>query len=249
MNRGKDKFYRKKVSQTLFEAFNNATSGLLEIFYQERNMRIHLFFAFSAVLLSIFLKLDINSFLWVGSAIALVFTAEAFNTVIESLVDMIAMRELPQAKIVKDMSAGAVLISVIYSIIVGYLVLLPRVKEVIKPLLSEVISQPKYIGILVIIITIFTVIYLKVKLSNEEEWEPLKGGAISGHAAIAFAIATYLSLVTLDFKVIVATFFLAIMIAQSRIEGKIHTPKEVIAGASTGTIIALLSLMLLKLLK
>lgn len=255
MKRIGDRFYRKKVSQSLQEAVNNALIGLLEVFYQERNMKIHLVFGIVAILLSLLLRLDLYSFLWIASAITLVFVAEVFNTVIESLVDMITMRDMIQAKIIKDMAAGAVLISAIYSVIVGYMIFYSKVKLFIVELLHlkidlssyrDIITMPEYMGILIAIVTTLLVVYLKVKMERTERWQPLKGGAVSGHTALAFALATYISLTTHSFKVLIASFFIALLVAHSRLEARIHTFPEVLLGALVGSSIAVLSYLVFR---
>jgi diacylglycerol kinase len=57
---------------------------------------------------------------------ALVWITESFNTVFERLFDIVDPSVNPLVKIGKDVSAAAVLISAVVSIIVGILVFLPR---------------------------------------------------------------------------------------------------------------------------
>jgi diacylglycerol kinase len=59
--------------------------------------------------------------------IGLVWTAEIFNTAMEVLVDMVSPEHSQGAKIIKDISAGAVLISAIISVLVGIMVFGPKV--------------------------------------------------------------------------------------------------------------------------
>jgi diacylglycerol kinase len=55
-----------------------------------------------------------------------VLTAEALNTVVEALVDLYTEEFHPLAKIVKDVAAGAVLISSVAAVGVAIAVFLPR---------------------------------------------------------------------------------------------------------------------------
>ena len=69
---------------------------------------------------------------------------------------------------------------------------------------------------------------------------PLKGGMPSGHTALAFATATAITF--LGEKVVASTlaYLMAVLVAQSRIEGNIHTFWETVAGGLLGTLITIL---------
>jgi diacylglycerol kinase (ATP) len=75
---------------------------------------------------------------------------------------------------------------------------------------------------------------------------PLHGGIPSGHAAVAFSIATAVSLNTHDPLISVLSISLAIMVSHSRLLMKIHTMREIIIGASIGAGITLLVLQVFK---
>ena len=66
---------------------------------------------------------------------------------------------------------------------------------------------------------------------------PLQGGAISGHAALAFSGATLITVLAPTFVVGVLAFFLAFLVSQSRVEGGIHTFREVALGAALGIVV------------
>lgn len=59
--------------------------------------------------------------------VGLVWALELINTAIETLTDFISPTYSKQAKIVKDISAGAVLIVVLVSVLIGFLLFLPKV--------------------------------------------------------------------------------------------------------------------------
>ena len=59
-------------------------------------------------------------------AIALVWTAEALNTALERLTDLVSPQHHPLAGQAKDIAAGAVLIAAIGAFCVGLVVFLPR---------------------------------------------------------------------------------------------------------------------------
>jgi len=61
--------------------------------------------------------------------IGVVLVSEMLNTVAETLVDLVSPGYHPLAKVVKDVTAGAVLLAAIISIAVGLLVLGPPLWE------------------------------------------------------------------------------------------------------------------------
>ncbi len=60
-------------------------------------------------------------------AIAIVLAAEAFNTAIEDLTDLVSPEPHPLAGHAKDLAAGAVLLTAIGAAIVGLLIFLPKI--------------------------------------------------------------------------------------------------------------------------
>jgi diacylglycerol kinase (ATP) len=75
---------------------------------------------------------------------------------------------------------------------------------------------------------------------------PLHGGIPSGHAAVAFSIATAVSLNTGDPLISLLSIALAIMVSHSRLLMKIHTMREVVAGSLVGAGITILVLLVFK---
>ncbi|HSQ34301.1 MAG TPA: phosphatase PAP2 family protein, partial [Peptostreptococcaceae bacterium] len=69
---------------------------------------------------------------------------------------------------------------------------------------------------------------------------PLQGGMPSGHAALAFAIATAVTFITEKVVASTLTYIMAVLVAQSLIEGKIHTFWETVAGALLGVLVTIL---------
>ncbi len=67
-----------------------------------------------------------------------------------------------------------------------------------------------------------------------------QGGIVSGHSAIAFCIATIVAVLVENILIITLTFGLALLVAESRVEGKIHTLMEVVLGGFWGIAIGIL---------
>lgn len=62
-------------------------------------------------------------------AMMAVLSAEALNTAMEFLADAVVPEEHPEIKKAKDVAAGGVLIAAVAAIIIGFLILLPKVMD------------------------------------------------------------------------------------------------------------------------
>ncbi len=112
-------------SRNMLESFRFAFAGLWYALRTQRNTRIHLIIAAAAITLGVWLDLSLTRWALLTLTIGFVLVSEMLNTVAETLVDMISPGYHPLAKIVKDVTAGAVLLTAIVSVIVGLLVLGP----------------------------------------------------------------------------------------------------------------------------
>ena len=111
-----------KKARTLAESFFYAISGILYAFKTQRNIKIHFMVAILIIIISFLLKLNTIELLIVFLTIAMVLTAEMINTAIEAVVDMFTQEYHPLARVAKNVAAGAVLISALNAVIVGYLI-------------------------------------------------------------------------------------------------------------------------------
>jgi diacylglycerol kinase (ATP) len=194
------------------------------------------------VLLSaLFLRVSPLEFALLALSILFVLCAEMINTSLEAVVDLVSPGFHPLAKIAKDTAAGAVLIASCGAAIIGYLIL----AKYIMPRYGEVLAMfgaPSDIGTVVSIL-IVTIVVIIVK-SLSAGGTPLQGGIPSGHAAVAFSIATALSLKTCDPLISILVVSLAVMVSHSRLLMRIHTMRETIIGSCIGTGITLVVLLL-----
>jgi diacylglycerol kinase len=109
-----------------FNSFGHAWTGILLFFRTERNARIEMVAACVAVGLSLWLQLSAIEFAIILLCIAVVLSAEAFNSTIERLADIHHPGIHPDIKALKDIAAGAVLIASILSFIIGLLLFVPK---------------------------------------------------------------------------------------------------------------------------
>lgn len=114
--------FRKRL-----QSFQYAFEGIYFFILTQHNAWIHLVCAFGVIFLGFWYQ--INTFEWILLifAISFVLMAEAFNTAIEQLADMVLKEMHPQIKIIKDVAAGAVLIAAIGAALIGLLIFLPKI--------------------------------------------------------------------------------------------------------------------------
>ncbi|MEG2788281.1 MAG: diacylglycerol kinase [Romboutsia sp.] len=227
----------KKTRQGIIKAFNAAIEGILYTFKFERNMKIHYLVAVLVFIASLFFDLPRVEMLLLIFSISLVVISEMFNTAIEKTIDMITEEYNVLAKIAKDVAAGGVLIAALNSIVVGYMLFYDRITDVSIQLMYTIRKSEPHITLICIVLVMIAVVVVK---SITSTGTPLKGGMPSGHAALAFAMATGISFMTERVVASTLAYIMASLVAQSRIEGKIHTFWETVAGGILGTLIGIL---------
>ncbi len=239
-------FYEKPENshnKSFIRSVNAALEGVVHTLQSERNMRIHFLLGFLVLIAGIYFNITAVEFMLLCFAVTFVLVAEMFNTAIERTVEHIGAGQHALAKIIKDIAAGAVFVSAINAIVVGYILLARRVGRCIDEKAFYIIKQsPWHITLIVFLVVIGLVLLIKVV---RREKHLLSGGMPSGHAAIAFAVWVVVSLVTENALVSLLVFFLAVLIAKSRVVSKIHSPVQVFAGSVLGALAALIVFQLL----
>lgn len=114
-------------------SFKYAFAGLRYVLITQHNAWIHTTITAVVIIVAAFLELSFQDWGILLLAIGLVWTAEIFNTALEALVNLVSPQTHPLAKIAKDVSAAAVLISAIISIGIGLLILLPSLIRRLTP--------------------------------------------------------------------------------------------------------------------
>ncbi len=112
--------------------FKEALEGIKFVIKEEFNFKIHLLIAFFVLFFGILFGL--NKFEWVVIifAIFLVLIIEVINTSIENLADLLVSETNTNVKIIKDIAAGAVLLTSLAATIVGLLVFLPKIWKLLN---------------------------------------------------------------------------------------------------------------------
>ncbi|MGL5086388.1 MAG: diacylglycerol kinase [Clostridium sp.] len=220
----------------LLESFNYAIDGVIYAVRTQRNMRIHLLATLCVLLACFFFDISKNEFLILAITITLVVTAELINTAIEAAVDMSTNYYHPLAKIAKNTAAGAVLVTAINALIVGYIIFWDKFSGISYSLIDKVgSSEPYMIFIALVFVTVATLIVKAIF----GEGTPLKGGMPSGHSALAFSVATAISIITKDPVCIFLSYLMALITAQSRVDSEVHSILEVVVGGIFGSLLTI----------
>mgnify|MGYP001793037407 CR=1 FL=1 len=121
------------TGSNFFSSVKHSLHGLRHIVRHERNARVHLALAVLALVIGLELKVSAVELAAVFFAVIIVFLAEIFNTAIERTLDLIDGRENPRIKLIKDMSAGGVLVAAAAALVVGAAIFVPYIWEIIWP--------------------------------------------------------------------------------------------------------------------
>ena len=104
----------------------HAVNGIARLLREERNARIEAVIGLLAILLGIVTRITAFEWLVLILCIGMVLAAEAFNAAVERLADMHTTEHDERIKALKDMAAGAVLITSIAALAAGFVFFLRR---------------------------------------------------------------------------------------------------------------------------
>lgn len=113
------------------KSFTYAFNGIWQILLREPNFRIHLLAATAVVIFGFICNLNSTEWLIIVITIGIVMSAELFNSAIEKIVDLVHPARSEKAGLIKDMAAGAVLVTAIAAAIVGFIIFLPKIIELL----------------------------------------------------------------------------------------------------------------------
>ncbi|MBV8063936.1 MAG: diacylglycerol kinase [Actinobacteria bacterium] len=224
---------------TLIDSFNYAFEGIIHVLRTQRNLRIHFVIAVIVIAAAAALNVARDDLILLLLAIAFVLVAEMVNSAIEGAIDVSTTSFDPNAKLAKDIAAGAVLIATVTAIAIGYLVFAHAAAHRTARLLDRVRDAPAEITLAALVLVVLIVIATKALTRSGT---PLRGGLPSGHAAVAFGAwmaATYISSDSHRFLISSLTFVMALLVAQTRVEAGIHSRLEVLYGGALGALVTL----------
>ena len=107
-------------------SFGFAARGIQKFFQQEPNAWLHLVATVGVIASSAYFSVSGFELLALVIVTGFVWVAEMFNTVIERVMDFISPNYHSQVGFIKDMAAGAVLMSAIIAVIAGLIIFIPK---------------------------------------------------------------------------------------------------------------------------
>jgi diacylglycerol kinase (ATP) len=231
---------------TLLDSFNYAFEGIIHVLRTQRNLRIHFAIAIAVLVAALVVNVTKIELIALLLSITFVLIAEMINSAIEGAIDATTTTFDPNAKLAKDIAAGAVLIASVNALAVGYLVFAGKVADRSAEILDRLRNAPAELTLVALMLTVIVVIATKAYTGRGS---PLRGGLPSGHSALAFAgwmAATYV--VGGDrhrFVVSSLTFIMALLVAQTRVESGVHSTLEVFYGGVLGALVTLVCFQVL----
>ncbi len=111
----------------MLKSFRHAARGVATLVATQSNARVHLAVTVVVAFLGFWLALTPSEWCWLVIAAALVWTAEAMNTAVELLGDLVSGGE--QHAVVgkaKDVAAAGVLLAAMGAALIGVIILLPQ---------------------------------------------------------------------------------------------------------------------------
>ena len=111
---------KRKLHQSVWIAIRGIADGIS----RERNIKIQVVIGIAVIVASILLKLSTTELALIIFICFFVIIMEMLNTSLEKLIDKLSPEHDGDIGRIKDLAAGAVLLAVILSIILGFLILL-----------------------------------------------------------------------------------------------------------------------------
>ena len=173
------------------ESFNNAIRGIINAVVSEPHMKFHLFASIIVLTLSLIVDITKYEIILIIMMIAMVITAELLNSAVEKIVDWISPEYSLMAKYIKDVAAGAVLVSAIASLAVGYLIFYDR------PIVTYMTNNIR-IDVLVFLMALLVAqsrVKSKIHTLNEVFWGGVLGFTVS---SLMMYMLTYFDIIILN---------------------------------------------------
>ncbi len=222
-------------SRSIIWSFNHAVDGIVYALRTQRNMRIHVAAAIIVLIAALFFRVSRLEFLVLMLTIAFVLGTELVNTAVEATIDVATQTFDPIAKIGKDVAAGAVFVSAVCAVVVGYVIFFGRLSAASTTVLVRVRQTPAHITVVALVLVAFAVLGVKALRREDGSW--FRGGWPSGHTALAVAGAASIAYITASAGAGVIGLFIAALVAQSRVESETHTVWQVLWGGVLGFLI------------
>lgn len=213
------------------QSTNHAIEGILHAAKTQRHMRYHFYAAILILIISFSIGISWSEVVILITLSIIVLSVEMLNSALETITDILFREYDEKAKRIKDMAAGAVLITAMGAAVIGFVILYEPVKDFFYNGLIIAKHAKSDVAIVSLILVLIMVVLTK---SFFGKGQPLRGGMPSGHAAVAFSMWIAVTFISESFMPSLIVLFMAVVIAQSRVSTGAHKPLEVILGALLG---------------
>lgn len=113
--------------RSIVRSVKYALTGLKEAIKKEPNFQVHAALGTTAIIVAALLRVSRIEWLILTLTIAFVLILELLNTTLEALVDIVSPHHHDSAKLAKDVSAAAVFLGAVTSLIIGAGIFLPKI--------------------------------------------------------------------------------------------------------------------------
>jgi diacylglycerol kinase len=121
-------------SQSLVHSFKFAFEGIAYAFRTQRNFKLQCTITLIVVMAALLLRISLGQWEALAVVIGLVFQTELTNTAVEAIVDRVSPEFHELAKVAKDCSAAAVLVTAFSATVVGVLIFGPHILTLLSSL-------------------------------------------------------------------------------------------------------------------
>ena len=106
----------------VFKSFLHAFRGIFILIKTDRNFKVHLFALIIVISVGFYLKISNYDWIIIVLTSALVLSLEAINSSLEKVCDEMTLERKESIRNIKDIAAGAVVISAISAVVVAVLI-------------------------------------------------------------------------------------------------------------------------------
>jgi diacylglycerol kinase len=118
--------------KTFGKSLRHAFRGLKSVAMGEQSFRLQLIAAVAVYALIALISLAVWERVLLILLVSMVLVLEILNTILERIADAVEPRVSPMVKEIKDMMAGAVLITAVTTAVVGLMILLPHLDAILE---------------------------------------------------------------------------------------------------------------------
>ncbi|OGC25014.1 hypothetical protein A2291_01700 [candidate division WOR-1 bacterium RIFOXYB2_FULL_42_35] len=115
------------MPRKFIKSFECAKSGVGHAVKTQRNLWIHFFAGLAVLFVATQLQVSLLELAVLVTAIFAVIVIEMVNTSIEELVNILSPEHRKEAALAKDVAAASVLLSAVGAVVVGLLILVPKI--------------------------------------------------------------------------------------------------------------------------